>query len=122
MDRRKPLNRHFSGKICITPVLMSLHWLPNKYQIQYKIALLTFKCLNNLAPSYLADLLIPYAPTRSLRSADERLLCERAAKRVRYGEHAFSFAAPKTWNSLPRQLQFCDSNNVFKQNLKTQLF
>ena len=32
----------------ITPVLHSLHWLPIKHRINYKILLLTFKALNGL--------------------------------------------------------------------------
>jgi len=41
----------------ITPVLKNdLHWLPIKSRIDYKIALLVFKSLHNLAPSYLAEM------------------------------------------------------------------
>ena len=39
----------------ITPVLIGLHWLPVSYRITFKILLLTYKALNNLAPSYLSD-------------------------------------------------------------------
>ena len=42
----------------ISPILCKLHWLPIEQRIQYKILLLTFKMLNNCAPSYLSDLLI----------------------------------------------------------------
>ncbi|KAI5629767.1 hypothetical protein C0J50_2268, partial [Silurus asotus] len=34
----------------ITPVLISLHWLPIKSRIDYNILLLTYKALNGLAP------------------------------------------------------------------------
>ena len=45
-------------RIChITPILEDLHWLPIKYRIQFKIVLLTFKCLYGLAPQYLVDLI-----------------------------------------------------------------
>ncbi len=37
----------------ITPILQSLHWLPIKFRISYKILLLTYKTLNGLAPAYL---------------------------------------------------------------------
>jgi hypothetical protein len=47
----------------ITPVLVSLHWLPVQYQIKYKILLYTFKALNNLAPVYLQELVNAYQPT-----------------------------------------------------------
>ncbi|KAI3356306.1 hypothetical protein L3Q82_017205, partial [Scortum barcoo] len=38
----------------ITPVLASLHWLPVKFRVDFKILLLlTYKALHGLAPSYL---------------------------------------------------------------------
>ncbi len=40
-----------------TPELIKLYWLPVKERISFKIGLLTFKCLNNLAPKYLSDLI-----------------------------------------------------------------
>ncbi len=52
----------------ITPILQSLHWLPIKFRISYKILLLAYKALNDLAPVYLTNLLSRYNPTRSLRS------------------------------------------------------
>ncbi len=50
----------------ITPILLSLHWLPIKFRISYKILLLAYKALNDLAPAYLTNLLSRYNPTRSL--------------------------------------------------------
>ena len=53
----------------ITPVLDALHWLPVVYRIQYKILLLTFKCIHGLAPKCLMDLINIRRHTRySLRS------------------------------------------------------
>ncbi len=46
----------------ITPILQSLHWLPIKFCISYKILLLTYKVLNGLAPAYLTNLLSRYNP------------------------------------------------------------
>ena len=56
----------------ITPVLKDLNWVT--IRTKYKILLLTWKGLDNMAPSYITDLLSPYTPTRSLRSSDEFLL------------------------------------------------
>jgi len=36
----------------ITPVLHQLHWLPVLQQITFKLAMITFKRLNGLVPSY----------------------------------------------------------------------
>ncbi len=44
----------------ITPILQSLHWLPIKFCISYKILLLAYKALNDLAPAYLINLLSRY--------------------------------------------------------------
>ncbi len=85
----------------ITPILFSLHWLPVAYRIKYKILLLTFKLLHNLAPWYLCELLLPYTPTRSLRSSDSCLLSIPQYRLASMWGRSFSVAAPKLWNSLP---------------------
>ena len=46
----------------VTPVLISLHWLPITARADFKVLLLTFKSLNGLAPLYLSALLLPYSP------------------------------------------------------------
>ena len=58
----------------ISPVLADLHWLPVRERIDYKIGYMTFKTLIFKQPTYLADLLIPYVPSRNLRSSDQNLL------------------------------------------------
>ena len=83
----------------ITPVLRDLHWLPVHERIRFKILLMTFKCLNQLAPSYLSDLLIHYRLSRTLRSSDKELLVQPRCHLKTYGERAFSFIAPKLWNT-----------------------
>ncbi len=52
----------------ISPVLSTLHWLPTKHRIDFKILLITYKALNGLAPQYLSELLSHYSPSRPLRS------------------------------------------------------
>ena len=41
----------------ITPVLHALHWLPGKFRICYKIAVISFKAIHNLGPAYLSNLI-----------------------------------------------------------------
>ena len=62
-----PKSRHASA----TALPRTLHWLPVKPRIQYKIACLCFQCIHqNSAPPYISDLLYPYCPSRTLRSLD----------------------------------------------------
>ncbi len=58
----------------VTRHLKELHWLPVQYRIQFKVALLTYKCLNNLAPNYITELVETYHPPRTLRSSSMGLL------------------------------------------------
>ena len=37
--------------------LKELHWLPVKFRIVFKVAMLMYRCLNNMAPTYLQDLI-----------------------------------------------------------------
>ena len=55
-------------------VLMELHWLPVDKRIEYKLLLYPYKALHGLAPGYLCELVVPYAPWRVLRSAESNLL------------------------------------------------
>ena len=106
----------------VTPCLIELHWLPVSYRVDYKIAVLTFKCLHGLAPSYLSNLIEEYRPVRNLRSSSLKLLKPKVTKFKRLGHKSFSFSAPSVWNSLPFSLRNESSLEVFKKNLKTFLF
>ena len=89
----------------VTPLLLDLHWLPIKARIDYKIAMLVYKCLNGLAPPYISKLINIYSPPRSLRSASKNLLEQRVCNYKSIGERSFSFYAPVLWNSLPQFLR-----------------
>lgn len=106
----------------ITPVLVSLHWLPMEQRISYKILILTYRALNGLAPEYLADLLHTYRPSRSLRSEDSQSLMEPRYRLKTYGYRSFQCCAPRLWNTLPVVLRRSETLGVFKRNLKTHLF
>lgn len=58
----------------IATIPASLHRLPVTFRIDFKMLLLVFKSLSGLAPSYVIDLLSPYTPARTLRSAEQPLL------------------------------------------------
>ena len=106
----------------ITPILYHLHWLPVHFRVHYKILLLTFKALHNLAPQYLSDLLRLYTPLRSLRSSSADLLSVPNFKMSSFGGRAFSCVAPKLWNALPLHIRQMDSISSFKVQIKTYLF
>ena len=89
----------------ISPLLKDLHWLPIKARIDYKVALLCFKCLNNNAPAYIKDLIIPYTPARMLRTSSSNLLSTPRVSSKKYGERAFTLSGPQMWNSLTENIK-----------------
>lgn len=106
----------------ITPILKELHWLPVKSRIQYKVILLTFRATHGLAPIYLSELIAPYIPTRSLRSASQVLLVVNRGRTKTFGDRSFTCAAPILWNSLPSTLRVQSNIDLFRKHLKTYLF
>ncbi len=106
----------------IQQILIDIHWLPLPLRVQYKINLLTFKCLHDLGPAYLQSLLSPYQQSMNLRSTDRELLKEHPFKLSTYGQRAFYVVAPKLWNELPTNLRLTHDLSSFKSQLKTHLF
>ena len=109
----------------ITPVLRELHWLPVRRRIIFKLVMMVYKCLNGLAPSYLADDCIPVASLagrRHLRSAESGCLVVTRT-RTELGRRSFAVSCATVWNSLPVDLRVHSlSARSFAQKLKSFLF
>ena len=113
-------------RLSITPFLKQLHFLPVRYRIIYKIALLTFKGYRGMAPKYISEMIQPRVPKTSypLRTnADEHLLELRSPHpNLKKTEGAFCVIAPKIWNNLPHYVRSQAELPRFKKVLKTHLF
>ena len=103
------------------PLLKHLHWLPVSACIHFKIALLTFKSLHTIAPSYLSSLICPYVPSCALRSSSAQRLCVPHVSSV-FGSRSLRSAGQPIWNSLPLSVTSCSTIHTFKKQLKTHLF
>ena len=108
----------------VTPYLMKLHFLPVAYRIQFKIALLVFKCLNNIAPVYLNSLIKLRTPNvNSVRLDNDFFKLESILSiNVKRCEGAFSYQAPKIWNELPYEIRSLSELSKFKSRLKSYYF
>jgi len=79
------------------------------------------------APSYLKELVVPYCPTRELRSLLRLLLSLLRyfwflVLKNRMGARTFSYQAPLLWNQFPPSVREADTVTSFKSRLKTFLF
>ncbi len=106
----------------VTPLFVSLHWLPVAARIQFKTLMLAYRTTTGSAPSYFDSLLRIYIPSRSLRSASERRLVVPSQRGSKSLSRTFSFTVPGRWNDLPTPIRNAGSLSIFKQHLKTHLF
>ena len=98
----------------ITPHLKALKWLPVRQRIALKVAVTTYRCLNNTAPPYLSKLLkVSSRDRRTAYSSD--LLVPKTKSRL--GDRAFSKAAPALWNSLPLAVKTSDTLGGFRSRV-----
>jgi hypothetical protein len=109
----------------VSPLLRELHWLRVPQRIEFRLAVLAYRCLNGTAPQYLADGLQRVAGISSrsrLRSASTALLLVPRSNHTTIGDRAFPVAAAKVWNSLPSSITSLSSLLQFRKALKTELF
>ena len=97
-------------------LLRSLHWLPIRSRIEYKVSVLGYKGYRFNQPSYLT-----YAPSRLLRSTTQDQLV-RVPSHTRSSSRRFSCAAPYVWNNPPASIRSAPSVDSFKMPLKTHLY
>ena len=92
-----------------------LGWMPVAKRINYNKAVLTYKAMNNLTPSYISDLLTPTALVcnRNLRSSENGSLILPKTRTTLY-TGPFAFSPPKLWNTLPTAVRLPPSLNEFK--------
>jgi len=102
----------------IIPILRSLHWLPVRYRVEYKLLIFVYKSMNSLAPPYLSALLTEHRPSRSLRSSNQRLRVLSVKTKVPL-PCLFCIVGPRLWNDLPTSIRMASSLSVFKSKLKT---
>ena len=94
--------------------IRELHWLRVEQRIVYKILLIVYKHYNGISPDYLNKLL-------KTKNGEINKL-ELRYYNGTYGRRAFSYVAPRYWNSLPQDIRTITSVEIFKKKIKHILF
>jgi hypothetical protein len=84
----------------ITPHLKQLHCLPVQQWIKFKILTLTDKCLHDLAPQYINDLLSVYNPSHTLRSSPSMQQVVPKTKLSSYRDRSLTYQSMSKWPLL----------------------
>ena len=109
----------------ITPLPRDqLHWLRSYERGTFKMCVMVYKALHDMAPSSINDRCVLVATnTRrsSLRSAtDGQLVVSRTSTNA--GDQAFAVIGPQAWNKQTAYIRQSPSLETSKRNLKTHLF
>ena len=91
----------------ITFVMRSLHWLPVRSRIIFKVLLRVYKSLHGFSPAHLSGM--------------KNRLIEPWIRLVTFGDRAFYKAGPTLGNKLPTHITSSPTLSSFKQNPKTHL-
>ena len=96
--------------------LRDLHWLPVEERCHFKLMVIVYKCVNNMAPLMLASKLqIQSALNMTLKTSVFRPC-------TAMGRRSFSYLGPRLWNGLPRNVRIAPTLDNFKLLLKHFLF
>ena len=98
-------------------VVHSLDWLNVRERINFITNIMTFKCINNMAPGYLCHMLKFNNVCHNLNTRNVSLLHFPKPNCEKFRE-AFCYQGPKNWNMLPQDLKHVENICLFKRMLK----
>jgi len=83
---------------CLGSLLHHIVWLRSPERIDFKLAVLTYRCLHGLTPRYLSDYIqsVAVSNCRRLRSSSSSQLVIRRTRLSTVGDRAFPVAASGT--------------------------
>ena len=104
------------------PLLRSLHWLPVKHRVHFKICLLTYKG-SSRGTARLPLLLDCHFASITLTEIKHRNpLCPSLGSRPTLAQGPSAHVPPFLWNNLPLSVRSATSVATFRRRLKTYLF
>ena len=97
------LNKYDSA----TEALYTLHWLPIRARIEYKVICICHQCIHGNAPEYLKCLLQKVIIPRSLRNSSKRDmdLIIPFNRRKTSADRSLRTFGPRVWNPLPYEIK-----------------
>ena len=105
----------------ITPVLRDLNWLRVGSMLKYTVGILTFKCVNGLAPRYLCSRFFTRATVHDRNTRNKNKLDIPGYKSAA-GQRSFLCRSVTMWNSFPTAITDCNNLAMFRRKLKDYLF
>ena len=104
----------------VTPILRELRCIPVKSQLYYRDAILAFKCMTEMAPTYLSS---QFLRRRNIsgKSTRQAQLLNIPLFRSATGQRTFYYRIVKLWNNLCPEIKLRKTIWDFKRKLKRDL-
>ena len=90
--------------------------MPVKDHLFYRDALLTFKCMNGMAPTNLSSRFIKRGTINGRSNRNANIL-DIPRYKTATGQRSFLYRAVTIWNNLPSAIKLSSSMNIFIRNL-----
>ena len=100
----------------ISQGIKSLKWLPVKDRLYVNDAIMMYKCINKLAPDYLADKFVQRSHIHN-RNTRSRNQLDIPRCRISTGQRSFVYRGTQLWNSLSYDVRTAKCPKVFKRRL-----
>ena len=112
----KPLRAHSEN------IFAEIQLLSFNRRCMYHTAVLVYKTLNNMSPSYLSEsLIVSNNSSYNLRSKSHRDIVLVSTPRTNYLKDTFQFYGMTIWNCIPPNIRNITQLNSFKTNYKKYL-
>ena len=98
----------------ISDVIHKLHWLRVESRVIFKLLVFIYKCLHEMAPECLVQLI-------DVKDNSRCLLVLKHYQST-YARRSFRYIAPKLWNNLPENIRLSPTLSKFKSQTKHLLF
>ena len=95
--------------------------MPFDVRCKFHIAVMIFKCINNMLPAYMSNIIsFSHNEHYELRSKERKDLIIPKHK-TKYMKDSFEYNGSQIWNSLPIYIREKSSLKLFKRNLQILL-
>ena len=97
-----------------------LNWLSVDQLLFFRATVMTYKCMNHLASSYLSSKFVKRSDIHNRRTRNREAL-QIPFFRSASGQRSFAFRGARLWNNISPELRQCASLKAFKEKLKSHI-
>ena len=100
----------------------NLKWLNIQQRFKYQKAILVFKSLNNLLPSYIQENITLVENSNYYLRSSEKSELQFPRPKTNFMKQTFHYSGAQIWNNLPNEIKTSKSLSLFKERCFEYIF